>query len=63
MYGAADGRLYPPLRNLVHVTPLVDATFPLSGGLPAFEKAGTPGVMKVLLDVETPETGGGGFSG
>jgi len=47
----------------IDVTPLIDAIFPFSGGLPAFEQAGTPGVMKVLLDVETPETGGGGFSG
>lgn len=36
----------------IDVAPLIDARFPLSGALAAFEHAGGSGVLKVLIDVE-----------
>lgn len=37
-------------QGLVEVEPLIHATYTLTEGLPAFEQAVTPGVLKVLLD-------------
>jgi threonine dehydrogenase-like Zn-dependent dehydrogenase len=37
-------------RNLIDVESLIHATYPLSEGLAAFERAVAPGVLKVLLD-------------
>jgi threonine dehydrogenase-like Zn-dependent dehydrogenase len=36
----------------IDVLPLIDARFPLSGALAAFDHAGSPGVLKVLVDME-----------
>jgi hypothetical protein len=40
------------LKRLVDVEPLIHATFPLAEGLAAFDKAGAPGVLKVLLSLD-----------
>lgn len=37
-------------KGLVDPTPLIQARYPLAGGVEAFRKAAEPGVMKVLLD-------------
>jgi len=39
-------------QRLVEVEPLIHATFSLADGLTAFDKAGAPGVLKVLLSVD-----------
>jgi alcohol dehydrogenase len=39
-------------QRLVEVEPLIHATFPLADGLAAFDKAGAPGVLKVLLAMD-----------
>jgi len=53
LVGSRCGPFEPALRLLegreVDPIPLVDAEFPLAEGLEAFEKAGEPGTLKVLL--------------
>jgi threonine dehydrogenase-like Zn-dependent dehydrogenase len=54
--GSRCGRFRPALDALaagqVSVMPLIDAVYPLSEGPAAFERAGTPGTLKVLLDTQ-----------
>lgn len=53
LQGSRCGPFLPALRALstgaVQVKPLIDRSFSLSDGLEAFNRAGTPGVLKVLL--------------
>jgi threonine dehydrogenase-like Zn-dependent dehydrogenase len=55
LVGSRCGPFEPAITSLatatVDPTPLIDATFPLSEAMAAFERASTPGVMKVLLDM------------
>ncbi len=52
--GSRCGPFAPALRLLengqVDPTPLIEARYPLSQGLEAFEQAGRPGTLKVLLE-------------
>ena len=54
LVGSRCGPFPPALRllenRLVDPTPLIQARYPLEEGLAAFERAGAPGVMKVLLE-------------
>lgn len=54
LVGSRCGPFPPALRllenRLVDPTPLIQARYPLEEGLAAFERAGTPGMMKVLLE-------------
>jgi threonine dehydrogenase-like Zn-dependent dehydrogenase len=53
LVGSRCGPFAPALRllqrGLVRTEGMIDASYPLSEGLPAFEKAGEHGVLKVLL--------------
>jgi len=55
LVGSRCGPFGPALRllerGLVEVTPLIQARYPLSEGLAAFEHAARPGALKVLIDV------------
>jgi threonine dehydrogenase-like Zn-dependent dehydrogenase len=55
LVGSRCGPFEPAVRLLaqgaVDPRPLIDARFPLSDGVAALERAGAPGVLKVLLDV------------
>lgn len=59
--GSRCGPFAPALdalgRGTVRVTPLVSARFALADGAAAFESAGRPGVLKVLVDVERGPAG------
>jgi len=50
--GPFDAALRLLVRRLVDVDPLIDAVMPLAKGVAAFERAQTPGSMKVLLRPE-----------
>ncbi len=56
LIGSRCGPFAPAIRllelGLVAVDPLISDQFPLSDGLKAFERAATPGVLKVLLAPE-----------
>jgi threonine dehydrogenase-like Zn-dependent dehydrogenase len=56
LVGSRCGRFGPALDALatgqVSVLPLVDAVYPLGEGPAAFERAATPGTLKVLLDAQ-----------
>lgn len=48
---------FPPAVNLlarkqVHVEPLIDSIYPLADGVKALEHAATPGILKVILEVD-----------
>ncbi len=53
--GSRCGPFAPALellrRRAVQVRPLIEASYPLTDGLAAFEHAARPGVRKVLLEV------------
>ncbi|QDU78515.1 2-deoxy-scyllo-inosamine dehydrogenase [Polystyrenella longa] len=55
LVGSRCGLFAPALQALeeraIDVRGLIDSRFPLEQGLAAFERASTPGVMKVLLDI------------
>lgn len=59
--GSRCGLFPPALRALadrsVDVTPLIDAKFPLAGGVDALAHAARPGVRKVLIDQSLGGTG------
>jgi threonine dehydrogenase-like Zn-dependent dehydrogenase len=61
--GSRCGPFEPALRllerRLVEVEALVDAEYPIEQGLEAFERAVTPGTLKVQI-VLLPSPGGGG---
>ena len=54
--GSRCGPFAPALRllaaGLVDVEPFVDAVYPLDEGLAAFQRAATPGILKVLLSMD-----------
>lgn len=54
LVGSRCGRFAPALQALaggrVAVEPLIDAVVPLDDGAGAFDRAGAPGAMKILLD-------------
>ncbi len=55
LLGSRCGPFAPALRllarGLVDVTPLIQARYPLSQGLKAFEQAAQPGALKILIDM------------
>jgi threonine dehydrogenase-like Zn-dependent dehydrogenase len=55
LVGSRCGPFAPALRlleqRLVDVTPLIQARYPLSEALTAFEHAARPGTLKVLVDI------------
>ncbi len=55
LVGSRCGPFAPALRlleqGLIKVTPLIQARYPLSQALDAFEHAGRPGTLKVLVEV------------
>ncbi|MFQ5614210.1 MAG: alcohol dehydrogenase catalytic domain-containing protein [Anaerolineae bacterium] len=55
LVGSRCGPFKPALRlleqNLVDVESLIDEQYPLEAGLHAFERAASPGVLKVLLEM------------
>jgi threonine dehydrogenase-like Zn-dependent dehydrogenase len=61
LVGSRCGPFPPAIRLLaggaIDVDPLLHARYPLEQALAAFEHARRPGVLKVLLDMETPSSG------
>jgi len=59
LVGSRCGPFGPALRllerGLVNVTPLIQARYPLSKALAAFEHASRPGMLKVLVDIAAPQ--------
>ena len=56
MIGSRCGPFSPALELLaqekVDVKPLIQARYPLTAGMEAFNKAQTKGVLKVLLEID-----------